>query len=120
MGADPSTEQFLAGLPPDVTDLAHRARSLVFELMPDAVEQVKAGWKAIWYGRGAGRDEQLLVIQPKQSWVNLAFADGAQLPDPTGLLEGTGKRIRHVKLRRPEDVENPALRALVAAQVAIG
>src|SRR5437763_1365271 len=47
---------------------------------------------------------------------NLTKAGGARR-DPAGLLEGTGKGIRHVKLRTPEAVDNPALRALVAAQV---
>jgi hypothetical protein len=31
--------------------------------------------------------------------VNLGFCDGASLPDPDGLLEGTGKAMRHVKIR---------------------
>jgi hypothetical protein len=37
------------------------------------------------------------------------------LDDPDGLLEGTGKRMRHVKLRWGRDVDTAALEALVAA-----
>ena len=40
----------------------------------------------------------------------------AVLADPTGIVEGTGKRIRHVKVRSMADVERPALRALIEAQ----
>jgi hypothetical protein len=46
-------------------------------------------------------------------------ARGAELPDPAGLLAGTGKRARHVKLRQMEDVEDPALRDLLDAALAL-
>lgn len=45
--------------------------------------------------------------------VNVGFFLGAELPDPGGLLEGTGKFMRHVKLRPEHDVDAPALRELV-------
>ena len=35
------------------------------------------------------------------SYVNLGFVEGAQMDDPDGLLEGTGKGLRHVKVRAP-------------------
>ena len=47
--------------------------------------------------------------------VNVGFFHGAELDDPAGLLEGSGKRMRHVKLRWGSAVEADALRALVAA-----
>ena len=45
---------------------------------------------------------------------NLGFARGASLPDPAGLVEGTGKNLRHVKVRKPEDVDRPGMRELLA------
>ncbi len=45
----------------------------------------------------------LFAIIPHKSCVNLQLADGAELPDPDGRIEGTGKRIRHVKVRSVED-----------------
>jgi hypothetical protein len=47
--------------------------------------------------------------------VNVGFFFGAELDDPAGLLEGTGKRMRHVKLRCAQDVNAVALSALVTA-----
>ncbi|WP_217705752.1 DUF1801 domain-containing protein [Peristeroidobacter soli] len=47
--------------------------------------------------------------------VNVGFFLGAHLPDPCGLLEGTGKFMRHVKLRPGEEVDASALRMLVEA-----
>lgn len=47
--------------------------------------------------------------------VNIGFFRGADLDDPAGLLEGTGKRMRHVKLRRAQPVDAAGLSALIAA-----
>jgi len=40
------------------------------------------------------------------------------LPDPKGLLQGDGDRMRHVKLRDASEIDEPAVRALVKAAVA--
>jgi hypothetical protein len=44
----------------------------------------------------------------------IGFYEGASLPDPAGLLEGSGKRMRHVKLRWGRPVDEAALAALIA------
>ena len=45
--------------------------------------------------------------------VNVGFFRGAELPDPRGLLEGTGRMMRHVKLRPAEDIDATALTGLI-------
>ena len=57
-------------------------------------------------------------IGPHARHVNLQLAEGALLDDPAGLVEGTGKRIRHVKLRTVDDVDRPAVRALLERSLA--
>lgn len=47
--------------------------------------------------------------------VNVGFFHGAMLDDPAGLLEGTGKRMRHVKLRWAQPLNAAALNRLIAA-----
>ncbi len=47
--------------------------------------------------------------------VNVGFFHGAALDDPAGLLEGDGKRLRHVKVRWAQPVNAAALRGLIAA-----
>lgn len=47
--------------------------------------------------------------------VNVGFFTGATLEDPTGLLEGRGKRMRHVKLKPGREVDSHALKALIDA-----
>jgi len=45
--------------------------------------------------------------------VTFIFLRGAALPDPEGLLEGTGKSVRHVKVRTTADVKKPGLKKLI-------
>lgn len=45
--------------------------------------------------------------------VNVGFYLGAELDDPDGVLEGTGKFMRHVKLRPGDDVNAAGLRTLI-------
>jgi hypothetical protein len=47
--------------------------------------------------------------------VNVGFFFGAEIDHPTGLLEGAGKRMRHVKLRCGQDANAAALSELIAA-----
>lgn len=47
--------------------------------------------------------------------ITFGFHRGATLEDRQGLLEGTGKSLRHIKLRTREDLERPGLRELVKA-----
>jgi hypothetical protein len=47
------------------------------------------------------------------SHVNVGFFHGAELRDPAGLLQGTGKRMRHVKLRPEVTVDTDALNRLI-------
>jgi hypothetical protein len=46
---------------------------------------------------------------------NIGFYQGASLPDPSGLLQGTGKRMRHVKLLWGQPVDETAVAALIMA-----
>ena len=50
-----------------------------------------------------------------KSHVNVGFFHGAALEDPAGLLEGGGKRMRHVKLRPGTEINVAALRELIKA-----
>ena len=50
--------------------------------------------------------------------MNVGFYHGAALDDPAGLLEGSGKRMRHVKLRADVDIDVTALSALIDAAYA--
>jgi hypothetical protein len=112
-------DRFLEAYRPDIRDLTNQVRALIASVSPDADENLKSGWKVIWYGFGPKMPDQFAVVMPTRNHVGLGFAYGSDLPDPKGKLEGSGKRMRHVKLRTAADVADPAIAALVRAQVAL-
>ena len=103
-----------------VRDVFRALQALTREVMPDAQEQVDLPDRVLAFGfgpPGGVRMRGLAVgLIPHGAHVNVQLADGALLDDPAGIVEGTGKRIRHVKCRSVEDVARPTLRALVEQQ----
>jgi hypothetical protein len=59
----------------------------------------------------------LCVFVLGKEHLSLAFLQGAKLTDPEKLLEGTGKGVRHVKLRSVADVKRPGVKKLIAEAV---
>ena len=105
-------EELLVHNKPEAQQLALDLRALIHDLLPKAKEKIHRGWGVADYGLDSpGRG--FLSIGPQKGYVNLYFMNGVDLPDPTGLLEGTGKRLRHVKIRKPDDLKNEALQALI-------
>ncbi len=102
-------------LPPIVSAL----KEMVLEVHEDATEVVRLGDRAATYGVGPRKMiDGYAYILPHSAWVNLGFYRGTDLPDPEGLLEGMGARMRHVKIRTLDDARRPALRNLVTAAYA--
>jgi hypothetical protein len=109
---------FLTAYDPAVREIALAARTLVRELVPDALEQIDVPAKMLAYGFAATYKDMICMISPQKSYVSLGLPRGAELSDPAKLLTGTGKRARHVKLTDAKQVDSPALHALLQASVA--
>ena len=49
---------------------------------------------------------------------NLQIWRGVELDDPKGILEGTGKKVRHIKFENMEDVKKPGVKSLLRQAIA--
>lgn len=58
-------------------------------------------------------DAAFAYVNAFAAHVNVGFFRGAEIADPDGLLEGTGKFMRHVKLRPEDDIDARALMTLI-------
>jgi hypothetical protein len=115
---DAGVERLLDPHAPEVRDVARALRAAIRAELPDVVEEVDFANRLIAFGRSMKMRDLLFAVIPHTAHVNLQLADGVNLPDPGGLVEGTGKRIRHVKVRSPEAAASPAVRDLIRAQLA--
>ena len=99
--------------------IALRLRALIDSLHAEAVEVVWVKQRIAGYGVGPKKmSEQYCYIAPFKKHVNLGFYYGASFPDPEGLLEGSGKALRHVKVRTVAAVDEKSLGDLVRAALA--
>ena len=108
----------------DILAMASPALRPVCQLLRETIGQLHRQYvEAVWprqriasFGVGAKKmTEHYAYIHVHGAHVNLGFYHGASLPDPDGLLEGTGKRMRHFKLRREQQVNAVALSERIAA-----
>ena len=64
------------------------------------------------------RTQHYAYIAVHSSHINLGFYHGSSLADPTGLLEGTGKELRHIKIRDLKSAGSPAVASLLRQAIA--
>jgi hypothetical protein len=106
-------ERHIDHLPIGIQPIYRELRKVAKSGLPHAIEMLYHN--SFGYSLTASPWDRICYIahQPK-GYVNFGFFFGAGLPDPTGLIEGKGKRLRHVKVRSLDDARNAELKKLVA------
>ncbi len=104
---DPRVDGFISGLKPELRGLFADLRKLVQEAASGARETVKWGYPCY------EQNGNVCTLMPGEGYVRLQFFRGSELDDPDRLLEGTGKGMRHVKVRHAVTLRQ-ALRSLIA------
>jgi len=95
----PTVDDYLRKLDPARRAIAVELRALILKAAPQIEEAIK--WRQPWYSRRG----LVCSIYTAGDHLNLGFSRGVELDDPHGLLEGTGKGMRHVKLRNVADIK---------------
>jgi len=113
MNTDPNvTAQIdaqLSGKEPGLQEIARALQALMKEAVPEATPFINP-----WGVPSYDFHGHLAHFMVAKSHVSFGFARGTSLHDPNKLLEGTGKNLRHVKLRKMEDLRKAGLRELIA------
>jgi hypothetical protein len=104
---------FISSCMPEVQNLILTTWALILKLLPGSIEQIDFPSKIIAYGYGKKYADLIVAISPFKTYVNLMFGRGVEISDADGLLEGTGKKARHIKLKSSKDLLNPAVSDLL-------
>lgn len=109
--------KFLEPFDRPVRTLALATRDLVLEEMAPCVEPMYDAYNAVALGYGSSERlrDGVCHIAVYAGHVNIGFNHGAELDNKKCLLEGTGKRVRHITIKTPADLENPAVRGYLRA-----
>ena len=106
-GSSARVGAFFTELEPAIQEVAIAVRVLVWSAAPEMQETFK--WNHPCYVQKGN----VCSIMPTERYVRLQFFQGSSLSDPRGLLEGTGRGMRHIKLSNAEAMSSDGIRALI-------
>ncbi|MEO1653145.1 MAG: DUF1801 domain-containing protein [Bacteroidota bacterium] len=123
MKANPLHPDFLHYLEqkdPPLQDLYRDLRAFIFSIYPEANELLyHTHALTSVYAPSIKLGDAFCHIPIYSAHLNLGFNQGKLLDDPQGLLQGTGKVIRHIPLQIPEDYRNEAVAMLIRQALAL-
>jgi hypothetical protein len=110
---DKSVEAYVAGLGEWQAEVVNDVRGLIRAAAPRATESIK--WaQPVYESNGP-----FAYIKAFAGHVNVGFWRGTELPDPKRLLEGSGGKMRHLKLTSVEDIDRATLTRMVKTAVGL-
>src|SRR5213594_3721780 len=101
-------DEYLAHQTPRNQAIIRELRTMVKRVAPQLQEEVKWG-NGCW----VSEKENVAFVYSGTGHVQFGFFGGSALKDPKGLLEGTGKYVRHIKIRDPAAIDRRALASLL-------
>ena len=104
-----------------IQKLALALRTIVIDELAPCYENIYDAYSAvaIGYGKSDKFSDGICHIAVYARNVNLGFNQGASLDDPGEVLQGTGKRIRHVSLQAEADLTRPEIRQFLKRALAL-
>ena len=118
MTAESELAGFIAKFAPEMQRRIEACRDKMTERFPAAVQLVYDNYNflVIGFGPTPRASDAIFSLAAHARGINLCFLQrGPDLPDPTGILRGTGKRVRNVALRTADDLDGPDVVALMEA-----
>jgi uncharacterized protein DUF1801 len=109
-------QEALRRFEPGVQDLAAAARAVVLDIVGPCFElifPIQRFVSMLYSTTEKQMKDNICLLVVYRGHVNLMFPRGVDLKDPRQLLEGSGKAMRHVKIRSLEDLERPGVRQLI-------
>jgi hypothetical protein len=111
---------FIAKFDPAVAKLIRSSRTAMRKRLPTALELVYDNYNflAIGYSASERASDCVVSLAAGANGVSLSFYYGATLPDPDGILLGSGNQNRFVRLQSAATLSTPAVEALIRAALA--
>ena len=118
--AEQQLDSFLAKYSPDVEAFARRALAKMRKLVPGAIEMIydNFNWLVIGFSPSERPSDAIFSLVLPPGALTLCFLQGAGLPDPAGLLRGSGNVVRNIRLYTSGEkdeklLDNPEVLSLI-------
>lgn len=98
-----------------MANLPLQARALILGEVPQAAELLYDSYNAVSaaYSYSDRLSHVFCYVATYTRHLNLGFNQEADLNDPNGVLQGSGERIRHVRIDSADDLESPYVRDVI-------
>jgi hypothetical protein len=108
-------DDFLDKYAPEIATMARDCLKTMRARLPGATQLVYDNYNALAIGFAPSDrpSEAIFSIVLYPRYVTLFFLQGVNLPDPKKLLQGSGTKVRHIRLERSADLDKPAIRKLM-------
>ena len=93
-------KEFVSVLEPDKYAIVRALRGAVQGVSTDIVESIK--WNALCFFKG---DRPFVGIMPYKKYISVIFDRGSEMTDELGVLEGSGKQMRHIKIHTMDEIK---------------
>jgi hypothetical protein len=103
-----SHDEYLLAKNLGIQEAANQLRAFVKKTLPKVKEGINPWHVPIFESNGP-----ICYYMAGKNHITLGFIRGTSLPDPESLLEGTGKNLRHVKIKSVDDLKQKGLRELL-------
>jgi len=118
--ADAQLRGFIAKFTPEHQRIIRGTRKALRARIPTATELVYDNYNffVIGYSPSGRPSDSIVSIAAGANGIGVCFIRGKGLPDPEGLLQGSGNQTRFLRVPGPEVLHRPAVKALLAAAIA--
>ena len=113
MNTGSDVESWFSGHDPALSRICDALRAVILDADPGLRESIK------WGNPTYEKKGKVCYLAAGKGYVSLGFFDGASLTDPTGRIEGTGKRMRHLKVRAMGEIDRERFGAWIKEAVAL-
>ncbi len=109
MNSNPQVTEYIKNAPEQQRELMQSLRKLIHDSVPGVTEEFK------WSRPVFRAAKDIAYFKTAKAYLTLGFFDFQKLEDPEGRLEGTGKDMRHIKLKTPADIDENLIRIWLKA-----
>lgn len=94
-------DQYISELPEDIQNITEALRKIILDASPNLIEEYK------WSMPNYSYNGLVCYLQASKKHVNLGFHNGVELQekDTNQLLQGSGKGMRHIRIKKIEDIQ---------------
>lgn len=109
-------DAIIASRSPQMAKLTRAVLAKLRPRFPGAVELVYDKRNALVIGFCPDERASNVInsIAVYRNWINLYFFEGDAIPDPEALLQGTGTMVRHIRIISADELDRPAVKALMS------